>query len=189
VIDQDIAKGVILPKEMSPTVFKINEVLTYQLAKNRTQTHRDLGIKKVFKMLHINIETIYLPSYGRSIYKMSCVLNFSRYKIIRTFAKKSQLGYVFFLVYSEVYEKNNNQLCFYLTSSKSSEKSSVLLKKKTVMLMAFFDSQYRASKNQQLQQLIEFKQGSMTIKQVEAFALSGRLKDAIRDTSRDVIPR
>ena len=94
-IDHDLAKGVSLPKGMSPSIFKIDEVQAYQLAKSRAQPHRDLGMKKVsrkpFEMLHVDTETINVPSYGGSIYKVSCVCDFSRYKIIRTFARKSQL--------------------------------------------------------------------------------------------------
>ena len=57
------------------------------------------------------------------------------------------------------------------------------------MLMAFFESQSRASLKQQLQQLIEFKQGSMTIPAylAETFALRGRLKDAIISQRVDIL--
>ena len=57
------------------------------------------------------------------------------------------------------------------------------------MTVSFFESQSRASRKQQFQQLIEFKQDSMTIPAylAEAFALRGRLKDAIISQRVDIL--
>jgi transposase InsO family protein len=94
-VDHDLVTGISLPKHLSPAVFKTDAVEAYNLAKSKAQPHRDLNMKKTakapFELIHVDTEVVNCTSYGGAIYRITCVCDYSRYKMTRAFDKKSQV--------------------------------------------------------------------------------------------------
>ena len=70
-IKRNLIRGVNLPKDISTSHFKIDQVEASQLAKSKAQPHRNLNMKKhstrPYEMLHIDYKHVGISSWGGAI--------------------------------------------------------------------------------------------------------------------------